>query len=350
MSLAEFHQLFPKACACLEQAKKNHRVGQAYLLIGDQQDSLRRFALAWAQTAACVESKPDGAACQKCRPCQLFQNNSYPELYQVAPQSKSRIITIDAIREFEHTLSLSAQPDRLKIGLIEEADCLGADAQNAFLKTLEEPSRGTMLLLTTTRARKLLPTIRSRCQTLLLLQNRQQYPIAEEHGLFQLLDKLHRNAGVKKAMQVSAELTTILAGLKNNAEKYIDENWDARWENAAEGNKALQKQLSELRQVRIDSEYMRLREELVEAMLAWFQQRLLIAAGVDRRLLSHPEMLANTKQLLAKAPAQEQAEQDLRWIEEFIRSLKANVEESLALDTLCLLICEKESSPITKKH
>ncbi len=343
MSLAEFHKLFPKSCACLEQAKKNRRVGQAYLLIGDQQDSLRRFALGWAQTAACLESTADGAACQKCRPCQLFQSNSYSELYQIAPQSKSRIITIDAIREFEDALSLSAQPDRLKVGIISEADCLGADAQNAFLKTLEEPSRGTMLLLTTTRPRKLLPTIRSRCQTLLLLQNRQQYPIAEEHGLFVLLDKLHRNAGVKKAMQISADLTTILAGLKSNAEKHVEKNWDARWENTADGNKALQKQLSELRQVRIDSEYMRLREELVEAMLAWFQQRLLIAAGVDKKLLSHPEMLTKAEQLLSKPPTQEQAEQDLRWIEEFMRSLKANVEESLALDTLCLLICEKVS-------
>ena len=63
MSLSEFRSLFPKACACLEQAKKNQRTGQAYLLIGDQQDTLHRFALAWAQTAACLEQTPDGSAC-----------------------------------------------------------------------------------------------------------------------------------------------------------------------------------------------------------------------------------------------------------------------------------------------
>ncbi len=341
MSLAEFRSLFPRACARLEQAKKNQRAGQAYLLIGDQQDTLQRFALAWAQTAACTKPTHEGSACKKCRPCQLFQSNSYPELYQVAPQSKSRIITIDAIREFDNTLSLSAQPERLKIGLISSADCLGDDAQNAFLKTLEEPSRNTMLLLTTTRPRKLLPTIRSRCQALLLLQNRQQYPIAEEHGLFQLLSRLHRNAGVKNAMGVASDIATILANLKSNAEKYVEENWDARWENTAEGNKSLQKQLTELRQIRIDSEYVRLREELVDAMQTWFQQRLLIAAGVDKELLPHPELLPCSELLLAKPPPQAEAEQDLRWIEEFIRSLKANVEETLALDALCLSICEK---------
>jgi hypothetical protein len=341
MSLTEFRSLFPKACECLQQAKKSQRTGQAYLLIGDQQDILHRFALAWAQTAACIEQTPDGDACNKCRPCQLFQSNSYPELYEIAPQSKSRIITIDAIREFENTLSLSAQPGRLKIGLISSADCLGDDAQNAFLKTLEEPNRGTMLLLTTTRPRKLLPTIRSRCQALLLLQNRLQYPIAEEHGLFQLLSHLHRNAGVKNAMSVASEISAILANLKKDAQQYVEENWDARWENTAEGNKSLQRQLAELRQIRIDSEYVRLREELVDAMQTWFQQRLLIAAGVEQSLLPHPELLPYSKQLLKKAPPLTEAEQDLRWTEEFIRSLKANVEESLALDTLCLAICEK---------
>ena len=341
MSLSEFRSRFPKACTCLEQAKKNQRTGQAYLLIGDQQDTLHRFALAWAQTAACLEQTPDGSACNQCRPCQLFQSKSYPELYEIAPQSKSRIITIDAIREFENTLSLSAQPGRLKIGLIASADCLGDDAQNAFLKTLEEPSRNTMLLLTTTRPRKLLPTIRSRCQALLLLQNRQLYPIAEEHGLFQLLSRLHRNAGVKNALESASAISTILANLKSDAQQYVDENWDARWENTAEGNKSLQKQLTELRQIRIDSEYVRLREELVDAMQTWFQQRILIAAGVEQKLLPHPELLQCSEQLLAKPPPLAEAEQDLRWTEEFIRALKANVEESLALDALCLAICEK---------
>ncbi|MFA6930136.1 MAG: hypothetical protein WCT05_07395 [Lentisphaeria bacterium] len=341
MSLAEFRSLFPKACNCLEQAKKHGRTGQAYLLIGDNNETLYRFARAWAQTAACLGQTPDGSACGTCRPCQMLQSNSYSELYEIAPQSKSRIITIEAIRKFEDTLSLSAAADRLKIGLISSADCLGDDAQNAFLKTLEEPYRNTMLLLLTTRPRKLLPTIRSRCQTLLLLQNRQQYTIAEGHGLFQLLSSLRRNAGVKIALHTAAEIGVILSSLRRDAEQFVEDNWDERWENAAEDNKSLQKQLSELRQVRIDSEYFRLREELVDAMTAWFQQRLLIASKVPENLLPHPEFLSYSEKLLAAPPPSSETEQDLRWLEEFARCLKANVEESLALDSLCLSICEK---------
>ena len=349
MSLAEFHSLFPKTCYFLEQAKINARVGQAYLLVGDQPELLHRFAMAWAQTAACTHGNQTGIACMKCRSCQLIQNNSYTELYTLAPLSKSRIITIDAMREFENMLSLVSSAGRLKIGLISEAECLGAEAQNAFLKTLEEPPPRTMLLLTTTRPRQLLPTIRSRCQTLLLLQNKQEYPLAQQYGLFEILARIKRQAGIKVAMQSHADIQKILSSLRQEAENSVEENWDRRWEDSADGNKALQKKLDELRTVKIESEYVRMREELLDAMLTWFQQRLLRAAGVKDELLPHPEFLALDKKSKTGEEALQTCEQDLLWMEELLRALKANVDESLALEVLLLSICEKNPQAPRKR-
>jgi len=341
VSLREFHQDFPIVSRYLEQAKLHQRTGQAYLLVGDDNKYLYDFAKGWAQTAACLGNSPTGAACGQCRACQLFQSASYSDCLEIAPQSKSRIITIDAMRTFEHLLNLKTRADHLKIGLIVDADCLGPDAQNAFLKTLEEPPPYTMLLLLTTNARQLLPTIRSRCQTLLLLRNRQKYQTAALEMLLPILAQMHRQAGVQVALNASESISKIFSQLHDTAEELITKNWDPRWENTAADNKKLQKELNEMRLLKIESEYIRLRRGIIDALQTWFQQRFLIACAVPSELLPHPEFLPYSESIQAKPPTPEEADQDVRWLEEFAKCLKANVEESLALDTLCLSICEK---------
>lgn len=337
MSWVELKKNYPMLCSCLENAKRNRKIAHAYLLVGDLQENLKKFALQWAQLISCINSNENGTYCGLCRPCKLFQKNAYTELYELAPQSRSRIITIQAIREFEGKVSLSSPAGWSKIGIIYDADCMGIDAQNAFLKTLEEPPKNTIFLLLSSRPRKLLNTIRSRCQTLLLLKNKQSYQYAQENGLFKLLNRLQRNKGLKNALEVAAEIKKILDSLKESAEKYVEDNWDERWEDTADENRALQRQLEELRKTRIDSEYVRLREELIEAMKVWFQQRLLITYSCKKEFLPQQELL---KFYESNEPELEDAKQDLEWVDEFARCLKANVDETLALDTLCLSICE----------
>ena len=204
MPLSDFKESFPLLCSRLEQAKRNGRTGQAYLFLGDDPVFLEKFALAWAQTAACTGDTPTGESCGHCHPCDLFQRNCYPECLFLRPQSKSRQITVEAMRQFEYDINLAATPGLLKIGIIVEAECLGEEAQNAFLKTLEEPPPNTLLLLLTVNSRKLLPTIRSRCQTISLLRNRQNYDLAAQKGLFTVLSKLKRGAGAGIGLKTSA--------------------------------------------------------------------------------------------------------------------------------------------------
>ena len=340
MPFQEFSERFPALCQSLERAKASGRTGQAYLLAGDDLQTLERFALAWAQTAACLQSGPTGNACGQCRNCRAFQHQAYPELLRLAPESKSRIITIEAMREFDQQLNLSAAADHLKIGIISEAESLGDEAQNAFLKTLEEPPPKTMLLLLTINPRRLLPTIRSRCQRLLLLQNSQEYPEAEKCGLFEILSRVKSQAGVKAALEASSTIQKILKGLRSEAEEFVADNWDSRWETSADGNRSLTKQLEDMKAVRIEAEYVRLRAQLVTAMQAWFQAVLLQASGASLNFLP-AGMRKYLQELKGSSLSVEDADFACRQIEDYAACLKANVDENLALTTCFLLICEK---------
>jgi DNA polymerase-3 subunit delta' len=347
MSFADFIERYPRLCQCLQQAKAKQRSGQAYLLVGDTPSLLEDFAMAWAQTAACIGEREDGAACGECQPCQLFQMQAYPECFILRPQSKSRTITVDSMRQFDHDLSLAASPNRLKIGIIIEAECMGAEAQNAFLKTLEEPPRRTMLLLLTVNSRLLLPTIRSRCQLLSLLRNRQDYSLALEQGLFTVLAGLRRNAGASVAVRAASKISAILAGLRSAAEEASKQDDGPRWQDLSDAK--VKKQLEDEQSAKVEAEYIRYRDSLLDAMQAWFLQRLLIANGAAAGLLPHPEMLADAAELLQQRPNPQETEEDLILVEEFVRALRSNVEERLALDAMCLSICEK-IAPRTQGH
>jgi DNA polymerase-3 subunit delta' len=124
------------------------RLGHSYLLTGDHPEALEQLALGLAGQVL-------NAAPQE-----------HPDFHAVRPQSKSRQITVEQIRELERELYLRPFMAPLKVAVIFDADrmCLGsASAANAFLKTLEEPPAHTLILLTSGRPALLLPTIISRC-------------------------------------------------------------------------------------------------------------------------------------------------------------------------------------------
>jgi DNA polymerase-3 subunit delta' len=137
-------ELRKRFAASIEQG----RMGHSYLLSGDRSESLENLALGLAGQVL-------GTAPQE-----------HPDFHAVRPESKSRHITVEQIRELERELYLRPFSAPLKVAVIFDAErmCLGsASAANAFLKTLEEPPAHTLILLTSGRPAMLLPTIISRC-------------------------------------------------------------------------------------------------------------------------------------------------------------------------------------------
>ncbi len=333
----------PYLCECLLQAKRNGRVGHAYLFVGDNVPFLLEAVRAWIQVCACTAPREDGDACGICAVCQAIAADTYADLHTLKPQSKSRQILVGQMRDFEHQLNLVADKGHLKVGLIIEADCMGEEAQNAFLKTLEEPPPRTLLVLLTVQPRGLLPTIRSRCQIVSLRRNRREYTAQAADGLFEVLASLRPRAGAVVGLAAAARLKKIFAGLQQRAEQTIDEHRDERWDEIASGDAALLRLLKAEEEARIQAEYVRLRQEYCDAIQTWIRQEILVAAGLSRDRLPHPELLpdetGNPPPTDTLSP--HQALGNVTHADELMACLEANVPEHLALETFCLALTEK---------
>jgi hypothetical protein len=104
-------------------------------------------------------------ACGHCKACLLTQSEAgHPDVNWLKPEGKLHLIKIDQVREVIEFLSKSAQQGGYKVIVFENAEGLNIAAQNALLKSLEEPSANSLLVLQTTYPHLLLPTIKSRCQ------------------------------------------------------------------------------------------------------------------------------------------------------------------------------------------
>ncbi len=338
MPLKKFEDNFSRLCQHLRRTKMSNRIAHAYLFAGDDRELLENFAQSWAQTCACMTPDSDGNACRNCTTCRLFNIQSYPEQLVLRPSSKSRRIPVEEVREFEHQLHLATSRDRLKIGLIVDADCLTPEGQNAFLKTLEEPPPATVLFLLTTQPRQLLPTIRSRCQNISLRKNKNRYDHALELGLFPLLAQLHWNAGAAVGLRIATRLQKIFDSLREQAEQRIGAETDERWATVAEDNPQLLKKLEEERQAKIAAEFTRLRTSLCDAIVSWFQQLFLICAETPTDLLPHPEILTAVEQagIEIHTPSWNEAEENAHQAAQLVRCLNANVHEKLAVETFTL--------------
>lgn len=154
----------------LSNAVAQDRVGHAYLFTGPPNVGRTTLARTFAQALNCtadVGLRP----CGECRACRLIAADRHPDVRLLEPESTergTRSIKIEQIRGLQQDLNLSAYEARHKIAIIRDFETAVPGASNAFLKTLEEPPTGAILLLTASDADQLLPTITSRCHTISL--------------------------------------------------------------------------------------------------------------------------------------------------------------------------------------
>ena len=142
------------------------RINHAYLLEGDEGSGKGMVAEAFAKALQCEARGPEGYACGQCVSCLSFDSLNHPDVFRVAA-TKTKAIGVDDIRE-QITREIATKPYRCryKIFIMEHAETMSVSAQNALLKTLEEPAPYGIFLLTAANSSQLLPTILSRCVTL----------------------------------------------------------------------------------------------------------------------------------------------------------------------------------------
>ena len=150
-------------------ARKEQRLPHALLLTGPLGMGKQSFALALANSLLCLSPQESGntlQACGTCSACQLFTANTHPDLYFIAPEEEGKAIKVEQIREMSEKNSLTAHLSSYKIHLIMQADRMNIAASNSLLKTLEEPSANSLIILVSDSPELLSATIRSRCQQL----------------------------------------------------------------------------------------------------------------------------------------------------------------------------------------
>ena len=150
----------------ISSAVENNRVSHAYILNGERGSGKKMLANLFAMTLLCETG--DNGPCGKCHSCKQAESGNHPDIIRVTHE-KPNSISVDDIRtQVNNTVDIKPYQGPYKVYIIPQADMMTPQAQNAILKTIEEPPSYAVFLLLTENAETLLPTINSRCVMLKL--------------------------------------------------------------------------------------------------------------------------------------------------------------------------------------
>lgn len=150
----------------ISSAVENNRVSHAYILNGERGSGKKMLANLFAMTLLCETGGNE--PCGKCHSCKQAESGNHPDIIRVTHE-KPNSISVDDIRtQVNNTVDIKPYQGPYKVYIIPQADMMTPQAQNAILKTIEEPPSYAVFLLLTENAETLLPTINSRCVMLKL--------------------------------------------------------------------------------------------------------------------------------------------------------------------------------------
>ena len=307
----------------LQRAHQQNRLAHAYLISGPPGSGKQLLA---AELASLVNGTNAN---------DVFSSKAR-EIFVARPESRSRRIVISQIRELEHTLQMCASNSRRKVAIISQADRLQPQAANAFLKTLEEPPKDSLLLLLSALPEALPDTILSRCIPIPLASNGERKNKQEEEKLVKLLQQTAREHSwtVQYAYRLAQGFQHLLRLSREQIKVETDEalkGEEAHYKNSTDG--AWLEEREEYYKALTESLYLQRRAELIEVLFAWWTDVLRAGSGVDRRDLpnARKEIAA-----LAKRFTTPEVLRKIRRLEELRDQLGRNIQEALAIEVTFL--------------
>lgn len=178
----------PKVREFLRRTISTGRISHAYLFTGMAGSNKTQAAYAFAQAVVC-----ERRGCSNCDDCKRIQRRKHPDVRYFAPAGASGYL-VEQIREIVADAEVAPIRAKRKVYIIDRVDLLGVHAANAFLKTLEEPKPGVVMVLLGRTRDSVLPTIVSRCQVVPF----RQIPANEAVGI------LVQNTGVAREKAAAA--------------------------------------------------------------------------------------------------------------------------------------------------
>ena len=340
----------------LQRSLERGRLAHGYLFSGHYLEELEAIARTLAKALNCERPvKKNGVAvdcCDECPVCRKIEHGNHGDVHWVRPESKSRIITVDQVRELMREIQLKPNEAEHKVATIVAADRLRVEAANAFLKTLEEPPPKSILVLLTTDPQRILETILSRCLRLNFAGEGPRRPDAAQMAWLTTFSEMA--AAQQKSLLGRYRLMDVLLRKLNELREGIEKTLTARspLERYPDAEKELQERWEDELKAAIEAEYRRQRGDWLGLLQGWLRDVWLqtLGAGSGERgegkeqetevrhrtsgiageLLTFQE-LSGTRQVAQRVSSKE-AMENLRVIEQLQRLLATNVQEALALE------------------
>jgi DNA polymerase-3 subunit delta' len=309
-----------KAMELLAKAKAGNRLGHAYLVTGPKEADCTGFATRFLNLVAD----------QRLKSLDEWERHEVPV---IRPESKSRRIKIEAIRELERILNMTTGPQGHKFGVIVDAERMMPQAQNAILKTLEEPPPRTLLLLLTAQPEQLLETILSRVIEIPLLPPPGLRKFDDhELKLLAVLEKLSSRptGSLASAFALKKDFEEILEEIHESIKEEQEEDFGKEQEHYAKTTDgSWLKQREEKVEANIEATYLRQRDAMLDLLLAWMGDVVRQQVGAEH--LDLPQYQAATSALAQRwTPAE--ASKRLHVLRKLESHLHTNVSEGLALE------------------
>ncbi len=205
-----------RAVTILQRAILADRVSHAWLFSGPSAADLQEMALAFAQTLQCTQrSTGEADACMTCKSCLQAMDQNHPDI-RIWSHEKPTTFSVDEARALIADVSIRPYESERKIYIIPDAHLMRAEAQNALLKTLEEPPGYIVMILLTNSTDAMLETIRSRCQPLELAAGDIAYDPQLQKAAEMILLQVHAwempriNIAIKELAEYKTKITAFL--------------------------------------------------------------------------------------------------------------------------------------------
>lgn len=310
----------------IQNAVTEDKVSHAYIMNGERGSGKKLLANLFAQTLQCEQGGNE--PCYECHSCKQALSGNHPDIITVQHE-KTSSISVDEIRvQVNEDIQVKPYSSKYKIYIIPEADLMTQQAQNALLKTIEEPPAYAVLILLTENAQKLLPTICSRC-VMLKLRN-----IKDQLVKKYLMENLH-------IPDYKADVCTAFA--QGNIGRAIllanSEHFNEIKEEAIQLLKNIDTMdVSDLIEaVKRCSQYKMDVDDYLDVLAIWYRDVLIYKAtqNIDRVIFA--EQLSYIKERARKS-SYEGIENIIKAIENAKARLRANVNFDLVMELLLLTI------------
>ena len=308
----------------MQNALQTKKVSHAYIIHGEKSSGKEFIAKVFAMALQCEKGGVE--PCNACHSCKQTLSKNQPDIIYVTHEKPNTISVEDIRSQVNNDVAIKPYSSKYKVYIINEAEKMTVQAQNAILKTLEEPPAYVVILLLVSNLQTLLPTILSRCVTL------NMKPVSDTLVRKYLMEELQvpdyradvcvafarGNIGKAKALASSEEFDNV----KNEALALLKHVHDMELQEIIQAVKKINEYKLEI------SDYL-------DLMSIWYRDVLLFKATADANSLVFREEIQAIRKVVARC-SYEGIETVIRALDKAKRRLEANVNFELTMELLFL--------------